>query len=361
MQKFVCICAYLAAVLSCVVFLSGCQLGDKPRMRAGAWFGPPIVMTFPAPAHLGKHSYAFSLGEANGMLYTCRGGFIDLAHVREAADRTAYLAALAYRNIMLGKTEFSFVVIEPSRYWVTISYPENWAELSAEDKARTAKDVSLNMGQYLAHTTLIWHEIITWYGYASTGLVSERISSFSWEDTYSDLLGIRLAAQAMNDDQRGFDDAMTIALDQELQDLDVQPARVARQATETVLGKWYVTRLGLFVQMEMWNFDVGQYDGRITPLLVPGICADAQPQPLPNPSMDIASLHGFAATVQMEPRIWERGRIYRDIGLQDARYRIRPDTDYPQIIAHLKDEAWHGNVPNYSLEPAADKTLHVRK
>jgi hypothetical protein len=358
--KSVFACAPLAAVLSAAVFSGGCQLGDAPRLRAGAWFTSPLIMTFPDPAHLGKHSYAFSLGEVNGMLYTCRGGFIDVAHVREAADRTAYLAAVTYRNIMLGKTEFSFVVIEPSRYWVKISYPENWDDLSAEDKARTAKEVSLHMGQYFAQTSLIWHEIITGYGYASTGIFPERVSSFSWEDTYSDLMGTRLALQALRDGQRGFDDAMTIALDQALKDLDVQPAKVARQATEHVRGKWYTGGMIVFVEMKMWNFDVGQYDGLLTPLLVPGMCPDAQPQPLPAPSMDIASLQGFAVKMRMEPRIWERSRIYHDIGLQNAQDRIRPDVDFPQIIAHLK-QAWHGNVPSDSAEHDADKTLHVKK
>jgi hypothetical protein len=351
------VCAYLAAVLLWTVFSSGCQTGDGPRMRGGAFFGSPLGMTFSDPARLGKHSRSFSLSEVNGMAYTCRGGFIDIAHMREAADRTAYLAAVTYRNLMLGKTEFSFVVIEPSQYQVTISYPEDWNDRSAEDRASTAKEVSLRLGQHFAHTSMIWHEIITWYGFASSGIFPENISSFSWEDTYSDLAGTCLAVQALRDDKRGFDEAMTILIDRTLRDLDVQSAEFARRAAKRVEGEWFAGSMYLFVTMKMRNFEVGMDNGQITPLLVPGMCSDAEPQAWPVPSMDIVSQQGFAVEVQMEPRIWQQSRIYHDIGLQDTQSRIRPDVHFPEIMAHIKSEAWHGKALSDSSQPVTDGTL----
>jgi hypothetical protein len=39
----------------------------------------------------------------------------------------------------------------------------------------------------------IWHEIVTWYGWSATGVFSEKASSFSPEDLYSNLLGIKIA------------------------------------------------------------------------------------------------------------------------------------------------------------------------
>src|SRR5690242_13496177 len=43
--------------------------------------------------NLGVHSYGEpGKKEHNGTMYTCKGGFVDLSHVRSAADWTAFLA-----------------------------------------------------------------------------------------------------------------------------------------------------------------------------------------------------------------------------------------------------------------------------
>ena len=42
--------------------------------------------------------------EASGILYTCRGGFIDIAHVRDNADRTFYLVSQIARLAATGGT-----------------------------------------------------------------------------------------------------------------------------------------------------------------------------------------------------------------------------------------------------------------
>jgi hypothetical protein len=176
--------------------------------------------------------------------------------------------------MMKGETEFSFRTIEPSKYIVTINYPDNWTQLS--EKETIAKDTSIRLGQYFAYMTTLWHEIITWHGYKTTWIFSEYISSFSWEDLYSDLLGTHLAARALRDEQHSYNDAMTIAIDEELQKLDAQPPRVAISATRKVEGKWYAGGLYFFVTMRKRNFDTGLDDGSLTPWLVPGICSDGE-------------------------------------------------------------------------------------
>jgi hypothetical protein len=40
---------------------------------------------------LGEHRYLGSQDEGNGIIYTATGGFIDIGHVRDQADWTAYL------------------------------------------------------------------------------------------------------------------------------------------------------------------------------------------------------------------------------------------------------------------------------
>src|SRR6267142_5943078 len=42
--------------------------------------------------------------EVSGILYTCRGGFLDIAHVRDNADRTLYLASQIGRIAATGGT-----------------------------------------------------------------------------------------------------------------------------------------------------------------------------------------------------------------------------------------------------------------
>ena len=180
---------YVMALLSAVMLSSGCQGPARPRLRFGAFWGSPMGMSYTKLSHLGKHSYEFTLNETNGIMYTCKGGFIDIAHVREAADRTAYLQKVAYQNLLRDKNEFSFQVIEPSTYRLTLSYPKDWDSYSKQKKQAVAKEVSIDLGQYLAHTSLIWHEIITWYGFASSGVFPDTISAFSPEDPYSDVLG----------------------------------------------------------------------------------------------------------------------------------------------------------------------------
>src|SRR5665648_192829 len=48
---------------------------------------------------LGPHSYLGNDGEGNGIIYTQRGGFVDMGHLRYQADWTAYL----YSRIVLAR------------------------------------------------------------------------------------------------------------------------------------------------------------------------------------------------------------------------------------------------------------------
>jgi hypothetical protein len=323
----------LMVLLSALIFLGGCSEAGKPRLRFGAFFGSPFGMRFTDPAHLGTHHFDFSLNETNGMVYTCKGGFIDIGHVREAADRTAYLKKVAYRNLIGRKTEFSFSIIEPSQYRVRLSYPQDWDDLSAQERKMVANELSIYLGQYLAHTSLIWHEIITWYGFASAGIFPDTISSFSWEDPYSDILGTWLAVQVLHGEQQ-YDDAITRLLDQTLKELGVQPAQVARRAAKQIEGRWYTGGLYFFVDMKVHNFEVGLHDGSITPVLVPGICPDAVPQRWPVPSLELLCQYGFNIEVEIEPRVLEQPKIYSPISLGKDR-RIRPEVHFPRIMAQI--------------------------
>ena len=333
--KIIVVYSCLMALIALVIVSSGCQGSGGPRLRAGAFWGAPFGMYFPEPEKLGKHSYEFTLNETNGMLYTCKGGFIDMGHVRESADHTAYLREVIYRNIIRGDRKFSFQVIEPSKYWVTLSYPQNWDDYSQKEKHAIANEVSINLGQYLAHTSLIWHEIVTWYGFATVGIFPDTISAFSPEDTYSDILGTRLAVQAMRDKNRSYDEAMTELLARTLKELDVQPANIAREAAKRIDGQWYTGGFYFLVHMKKRNFDVGLDDYSITPWLVHGICPDAEPQPQPVPNVGSICESGFNFKVELDPKIFEKHKIYNSIHFAHDSY-IKPLVDFPRIMAKIE-------------------------
>ena len=350
--KHLYICFLLVFVLP--VFFCGCA-SDKPHARIGAFFGSPTGMYFPDPNSLGKHQFNFNFNETNGMVYTCRAGFIDLGHLREAADRTAYLYSITYQNLMQNKKSFNFKVIEPSRYWVKIKYPDYWKGLSPGEKKKKARLAAINLGQYFAHRSLIWHEIITWYGFSSAGIFSEKISSFSWEDTYSDNLGTWLAAEALQTGPENFEEKMTTLIDETLEKLQVQPPKVARHAAKLIEGTWYTGAMYFFVEMKRLNFDVGYDDGKVTPLLVSGACPETEP--LSQKVVNLKTIHnmGFEMRVEIEPKIFQKDQIYSALNI-DKNSRIIPDQHFPEIIQKIKKsrdetlamlcEKFYGNKKN---------------
>jgi hypothetical protein len=328
------VCLLFAGLI--LLLAGGCHHAGEPRRRIGAFFGSPGGMFFPDPAHLGYHRFGPTSREKNGMVYTCRGGFIDIGHVREAADRTSYIKDLLSENLVQKHTEISFKVIEPSVYQVTITYPPGWHSLEKEEKEAIIHEVSLQMAQSFTHTTLVWHEILTWYGFSSIGVFPERISSFSPEDTYSDLLGITLAAQALKEPL--YNRTMTKLLNETLKELEVQPAETARRAAHEIEGKWYSGGFYFFVDMKKRNFDTGLGDQPVHPWLVPGICPDAQPHPLAAPMLLSPMAGGFEADLKIYPVETERYKIYRILNL-DLSQPIEPTLHFPVLLEEIRHQA----------------------
>ena len=336
-DKSVTVCFYAALLLLVLIVSGGCGGGKKAHMRFGAFFGSPAGMKFYDAQDLGTPHFRFSIKEKNGMVYTCKGGFIDTGHLREAADRTAYFSEITYRNLVDKKSEFSFHLIEPSLYSVKVSYPSNWGEISTQDREKIAGEVSILLSQYFAHTSMVWHEIMTWYGYATLKVFPDTISAFSCEDGYSDLLGTRLGAEALRDKKQRYNDAMTELIYKELRELDAQPAEVGKQAAEKVKGKWYTGGLYFFVDMKKHNFDIGLDDGSITPVLVPGICPDVVPKLYAVPDLKQVEQYGFRVEVEIEPRVFKKKKIYESIGL-DKESRIKPEVHFPLIMANIEKQ-----------------------
>jgi hypothetical protein len=322
-----------------------------PRLRYGK--SPTLVFLgkqFIGPG-VGTHAYYYRPAEENGVVYTCRGGHIDTTHLRIAADWTAYLAARSYKHLVRGDPSFSFgMAADRSRHYVQISYPANWAGLSPSQRDRTAREVAVIMGPYLAYTMVTWYEIFTWYGYKSVGIVPEFHSAFSWEDTYSNLLGAILAARALRDTQRTYDQAMTVVLDRELRELGVQSAAVAKQASASVQGQWYSGSIGTFINMKKRGLDIGVDTGYVLPIRVPNVpgCAGAEPMAYPAPTLKAVSDYGFSVALEIEPHGWEKYKILHIVYPDQLGRRIRPDEHFAAIMFDIRQEA----IARYGPEAA---------
>jgi hypothetical protein len=324
-----------------------------PRIRYGAY--PASILGTPwVGEELGTHGYYFRFSEKNGIAYTCHGGHIDIMHVRIAADWTAYLAGRSYRHILRGDRSFSYkLLVDRSRNYVHISYPEHWHRLSKEQQSRIAREVALAMAPYMTFTMVTWHEMLTWYGFKCIGLPTEYASAFSWEDTYSNLLGVILAGRALRDTERPYNEAVQVVLDEKMRKLGVQPARVSKQASESVRGAWYRGRVAMFVDMPKRHFNIGLEDGWITPTLIPDVpgCEGATPISYPAPTLDALAQYGFGVTIEIEPREWEKKRLLRIVYPDGKGKRIRPDLHFAPIMAQIRREAEAKYGPEMVADP----------
>ena len=331
-------------ILLCLVFAAGCQRGDRPRMRLGTYPTSTLGSTFLEPGRLGPHGYRFDGRENDGLVYTCRGGHIDVAHVRIAADWTKYLSERSYACLMKEKSDFSFrLLVEPSKCSVKIEYPPYWDKLTERQKEKIVRKVSIELGQYLAFSITTWHEILTWFGYKCILMLPEYPSAFSWDDSYSNLLGARIAGDVLRNNEMEYEEAMAEAIDRELEYLGAQPAKVGEAASESVRGNWFDGPSLFLVDMRMRNLDIGLDDGFITPTLVPEIsqCVVVEPQSYPVPNLGFLETMRFKVKVEIKPREWERGKIFRIVNKKSGirKKRIDPKADFSTLMAYIHQDA----------------------
>lgn len=325
-------------ILFCVSAVVACAQLNPPRLRPSPYFGSITGLSYADVDELGKHNYDRMFGEKNPLVYTAKAGYIDIGHLRESADRARYLFDICHHNIRKGNKSFSYKVIEPAIYRVTLEYPNNWNQLSETDRQTIARTVAIDLGQHLAQQTTIWHEIITWYGYASTGLLSEHNSSFSWEDSYSDLLGTKLGAMALRKNSKAYDKAMTEIIEQELEKLDPQSESTAKKATKAIQGKWFTGRYP-FMSMKKRNFDVGLDDHMVTPFRVPKIVADTEVLPCSVPQLESLAEHGFVMQLELTPKSKQRKQVLKIIYPDGSNKTLRPAEHFQTIIDHIRELA----------------------
>lgn len=198
------------------------------------------------PDNTGKHHYNDSWkstwttlaginSEHDGIIYTRRGGFIDLAHVRDTADNTLWLfsqiwPALGRATTIKMSDELGQRIIRLRQF----SSPEN---------TLARYNLSVSLAAYLAFQLAVWHEVAQWYGFESVPGYPETASAFSPEDLYSNLLGARMATDILNSGGASsllqYQHSMTRMLPQTLAQLQAVSPQVTRFHFDMLDGIWW--------------------------------------------------------------------------------------------------------------------------
>jgi hypothetical protein len=205
--------------------------------------------------------------EASGILYTCRGGFIDIAHARDNADRTFYLAAQLARLPATGGT-IALTGEGADRRVVVAPFDAKLV------RAFGIREVVVRLAEWISFQASIWHEIATWYRWSATAF-SEQPSAFSPEDLYSNLLGLKIAGEVIrrhaSATEEQYNLAVTTILKDALRKLGPLPGEASRFAFEYVDGIWWdsTKRVPDNRLVRRRNFNIG-------PRLYPWKLTDAQ-------------------------------------------------------------------------------------
>lgn len=213
---------------------------------------------------IGPHHYLGNSVEGDGIIYTRRGGFIDMAHLRDQADWTAYLYSLIRICKEKGITEQDFGH-EGGLKTLYLSLPPNIDSLD-----------ELVLAGRIAYDLSIWHEIATGFGVSSVPVISERFSSFSIEDAYSNLLGVTLGMKAI-ESELPYEEAMTELIAAALDSLGVVKTEAETYAAlEDVRNIWW-TRDARLPSNKITLKRLVKVYPCIQPLLVPGWADDNMP------------------------------------------------------------------------------------
>jgi len=325
--------------LTLMVF--GCSGMSPPRLRLGAIPYPGVFNLFALcdPFDLGDHRYegfAASRNETeHGVMYTCKAGFLDIGHIRDTIDWAYYTQVRLEQEFIAGHTRFVLPTGVPSMMHVTLEYPSFWNDLDRQEKARVAHELSIVMSQRLVYLMGIWYEAVTWMGYKSSVVIPEDRSSFTYEDTMSHMVAVMVVGRALRDTKHGYNEAVTVALRQVIDELGPVSIAKANEAVGLVEGKWWKNGMSLKRYL-----DVGLDDETIEPWLVPGLdaCSVKRPPSYSLPSMANVSGRDFSNfyTVAIEPRIAEASWLDRVFNYTPARLDVK--ADLPRVMAKIREE-----------------------
>ncbi|MBL7714421.1 MAG: DUF4056 domain-containing protein [Bdellovibrionales bacterium] len=207
---------------------------------------------FVDPAKLGPHDFGALNKKKNkkdktapkekfGMVFTCNGGFVDVAHLRDNADWAAQIYLTLQDQVGTGASV-------PIRLETDLkSYTLELPKLTSQEVAALTPAILGDAAVTLAFDAGVLHEIGTQFPQTVSGpkigaltdwAINERNSSFSLEDVYSNLIGAKLGIEAIRS-SKPFNEAMTELLDQKLKDLKVVSLAQSREVYQSLKGTWW--------------------------------------------------------------------------------------------------------------------------
>ena len=324
--------------------LTLCSLFAKiplPKTAIGSLPTPTLGNIFSGPNDIGIHNYSSSYGEGNGIIYTCSAGHIDLAHVRSTADWTKYAYNLIYEELLKSSLTIPFKTsVDPSIFHIKIKYPNDWGNSLESEKAHL---VALKIAKYIIFNAANWHEILTWYGHSKFPFFSEYPSSFSWEDSFSNMMGIYLAEKVIQKEENDFNYNMTIAIKTEMESFKMLSRVEAISKTSTLKGLWYSGWAPGLIKMKVRNFDIGQYDGYINPVRIKNIpeCSEKVFSGYMIPTLTEANQYGFLFQVEIEPKEFVAKKIMKILYKKGSleKFKIKPEIDFPILIKDMAKRA----------------------
>jgi Protein of unknown function (DUF4056) len=210
-------------------------------------------------SQLGSHQYLGNETEMNGILYTHRGGFIDVAHMRDVADWTAYLYKLIKK---VQKENIPF-------FEMKLGYEGGTKKLKLKIPDGFQDDDAINLAGKIAYDISVWHEIATWYGNSYLPIIKERYSAFSVEDAYSNLLGAHIGMEAIRSNLP-YNEAVTQIINQKLLDLKpVNTIEETKSAMNSVKDIWWTDKAYMPSGKVLMKREFRVYGDSLYPRLIP--------------------------------------------------------------------------------------------
>jgi hypothetical protein len=231
-----------------------CSFGTEMQMIAL----PGIKLTeITSLDKIGPHHYLGDQSEENGIVYTRRGGFIDMGHLRDQADWTAFLYLQLTKNKSAEKLDM-ILGHEGGEKTLNVKIPSS---LNNNDLVLLAGKITYDLS--------VWHEIATWFGASTIPFIPERYSSFSIEDAFSNLLGVTIGIKALQS-ELPYEEAVSGIIDETLKNLDVVTNEAETyKAMESVRDIWWTRERKLPSSRVLLKRQIQVYPC-LQPWLVPG-------------------------------------------------------------------------------------------
>lgn len=292
-----------------------CAFGDMQKVKLG-----PVPVPFfrlnnvVGIEDIGPHKFASGIyhytpssssvldhggNENNGILYTAKGGFIDLAHVRDTADDTMGLFFEILAN--LGKVHRIELPAELGPRYIEMKAFDA-SQLTEEQKWSVAAHLAARLAYFKAES----HEIAQWHGYASFSGWPETISAYSLEDLYSNMLGAKIALQLIQTHKMlsevEYNQNVSLWLNATLEELGIVTKSQSKEVLAAVDGKWWDSQESIpnkYMVLER-HYSLGD---RQTPhLLTPELLGDRfeELQPLARSTATVISLPAYAESLELD-------------------------------------------------------------